>query len=274
MIPRRRLRLAGILVATLAAAAVPAGLAAGAGEALAAPGAGTATTPLGNAATSDQFAGYVDNPLGGLASMSDADVGTTHLAGYSVTPVHGLASASATFTVAAAACTKKDTADGAEYWAGVYTDTVSTAALVQTVCTTTGVTDNVEVVTQAQTSVITGAVVTGDTVVTSMLQSGSTTEAEVHDLTTGHSWYSSTPLDIGDTSIDIGTANDVDASGIPIPTFATLTLFHTTVNGDALGLEHPQKYNSVDGTAVLIKSGEVHTGQSGTRFSVRFVKAR
>ena len=61
----------------------------------------------------------------------------------------------------------------------------------------------------------------GDVVVASLFQSGSTTFAEIHDLTANVVWFANNNVNQGDTVVDIGTLSE--APGRWVPTFTTAT---------------------------------------------------
>jgi hypothetical protein len=196
---------------------------------------------------------------------------SSYLAGYQVTPAGGLASASDTFTVPKITCTAKDKSQSAIQWDGVYTDTLNTFALVATECLTSGPTYQYVFQTEAGSFVEPGAA-PGDTVVTSLFQSGSSTWAEIHDLTANLYWFADNPVNQGDTVVDIGTLNGT-FEGRPVPTYTTATLSNATVNGDYLGFDSPTQFNALNGGDLIAKAGKLKTNGSGSSFTVTFEHA-
>ena len=174
-------------------------------------------------------------PLGASAS--------TYLAGYQATPTGGLASASVTFTVPTVSCTATDKADSAMEWTGVYTNTLETEAFVDGFCESSGPIYSYVLATEAGSFVQPGAAA-GDVVVASLFQSGTSTRAEIHDLTNGQYWFDDNSINQGDTIVDIGTLTE--APEVPIPTFTKLKFTNATVNGDYLDLDSPDPVQHVE----------------------------
>jgi hypothetical protein len=195
---------------------------------------------------------------------------STYLAGYQATPTGGLASASVTFTVPTVSCTATDKADGAIEWTGVYTNTLETEAFVDGFCESSGPIYSYVLATEAGSFVQPGAAA-GDVVVASLFQSGSTTFAEIHDLTANAVWFANNNVNQGDTVVDIGTLSE--APGRWVPTFTTANFTNATVNGDYLGFESPTEFNALNGGDLLIKSGKLHTNGTGSVFSETFKHA-
>ena len=83
-------------------------------------------------------------------------------------------------------------------------------------------------------------------------QSGTSTGAEIHDLTNGQYWFDDNSINQGDTIVDIGTLTE--APEVPIPTFTKLKFTNATVNGDYLGFDSPTQYNTLNGGDLLIKA--------------------
>jgi hypothetical protein len=92
----------------------------------------------------------------------------------------------------------------------------------------------------------------GDTVVTSMFQTGTTEEAEVHDLTNGEYWYSdSSP--VPDSSVAIGAIGIAPCGdGFCIPDFGKLTFSNVQVDGDYFAFEPRGAYDEWSGQTKLI----------------------
>ena len=196
---------------------------------------------------------------------------STYFGGYQATPSGGLASASATFTVPTAKCTPTDVSADAIEWNGVYTDTLGAYAFVEDYCTPTGPAYDYNFKTNAGTLTEPGAA-PGDVVVTSLFQSATATEAEIHDLTTNAYWVAANSGNQGDTVVDIGTYNYA-AYGFPIPTFSKIKFSNATVNGDCLGFDSPTQVNAVSGATVLIQAGGLTTTAAGSSFTDKFLHA-
>jgi hypothetical protein len=199
------------------------------------------------------------------ASSSD------ELAGYQVSPTGGLASASDTFTVPKITCTKQDKSLGAIQWDGVYTNTLNTFALIATQCLTSGPSYSYVFQTEAGSFVEPGAA-PGDTVVTSLFQTGSSTWAEIHDLTAHAYWFADNSVNQGDTTVDVGTLNGT-FEGALVPTYTTTNFTNATVNGDYLGFDSPTQVNTLNGGDLIAKAGKLKTNGSGSSFSVTFEHA-
>jgi hypothetical protein len=195
------------------------------------------------------------------------------VAGYYFSPTGGLASASVTFTVPKVTCTKSDKSKDAVQYEGVYTLALDVYALVGTSCSSTGTSYQYYFSTKAGAFTEPGAA-PGDTVVTSLFQSGSSTFAEIHDLTANLYWVANNPVNQGDTAVALGALNGT-YTGVPIPTYTTVQFSNATVNGDYLGFDSPGQYNTVNSSdSVLIaKAGKLKTSASGSSFSVTFEHA-
>ena len=113
----------------------------------------------------------------------------------------------------------------------------------------------------------------GDVVVASLFQSGTSTWAEIHDLTANAFWFANNTVNQGDTVVDIGTYSEVSSSGRPVPTFTTANFTNATVNGDYLGFDSPTEVNALNGGDLLIKSGKLHTTGTGSVFTETFKHA-
>jgi hypothetical protein len=217
-----------------------------------------ATLAPTTAATAAENAPSLEKPFGASAS--------TYLAGYQVTPSYGLASASVTFTVPTITCSATDLADGAILYNGVYTDSRYNEAFAYAYCSPGGPVYHSELETGSGSFIYSSAA--GDVVVASLFQSGTSTVAEIHDLTAHENWISDTSGDRGDTVVDIGTL-----TGLPVPTFTKVKFTNATVNGDYLGFDSPTRYNTLNGGDLLIKSGALTTSATGSSFSDKFKAA-
>ena len=223
--------------------------------------------------------GAVGLALGAGAAAAPAAVASTasdssYLAGYQVAPTGGLASASVTFKVPAITCTSADDSAGAEVFLGVSIDNGTSdpanGAFVLPYCSTTGPAYYYAVQTPAGIIDAPGPAA-GDTVVTSLFESGSATYAEVHDLTSGASWHADDATNVGGTTIDEGSL--IQSPEYPVPTFTEIDFKHATVNGDYLGFDSPTQYNLLFEGAVLIKSEALTTTGGGSKFALKFENA-
>ena len=193
------------------------------------------------------------------------------LAGYQATPIGGLASASVTFTLPTMSCTANDTALHAQFYAGVYADTLDAEAVANGYCSPTGPAYAFALATGG--SAYEGSAAAGDVVVASLFQSRSSTYAEIHDMTNNEYWSIDDPNPVfSDTAIDIGTYS-AQGTDLPTPTFAKVKFTNATVNGDYLGFDSPSQFNRASAGVLLIKSGKLTTTATGSAFSDTFKKA-
>jgi hypothetical protein len=202
----------------------------------------------------------LEKPFGASAS--------TYLAGYQATPSYGLASASVTFTVPTITCTARDTADSVTLYSGVYTDNRYTEAFVYGHCPPSGPPLYFAQVQTPSSSLDYLGTAPGDVVVASLFQSGTSTVAEVHDVTAQRNWVSDSSENQGETVVDIGTY-----TGLPVPAFTKVKFTNATVNGDYLGFDSPTRYNTLNGGDLLIKSGALTTIGTGSSFADKFEAA-
>ncbi len=204
-------------------------------------------------------------------SVIEGASSSTFLAGYQASPNGGLASASVTFTVPTISCTATDKDDGAAEATGVYTDTFDAAAEVEAFCGSSG--PNYEYVLATDSGgFFPPGVAAGDVVVASLFESGTSTWAEIHDLTNGEYWFDNNSVNEGDTVVDIGT-DSFAANGVPVPTFPKIKFTNATVNGDYLGFDSPTQFNTLNGGDLLIKAGALTTNATGSSFSDTFKHA-
>jgi hypothetical protein len=194
-----------------------------------------------------------------------------NVAGYQATPPGGVSSASATFTIPKITCTKKQQAHHAQIELGVYTNDPVIFSRIGVGCTAGGPFYYYNVGTFS--GVITEPATAGDTVVTSLSDSPTASDAEVHDLTNHQYWISDYTSPYQQSTVDIGSYDYFSPLGIPIAPFPTVTLSNATVNGDYLGFESPTRYNASDGTVTLVKSGGLKTSAAGSSFSLTFEHA-
>ena len=203
------------------------------------------------------------HPLGASSS--------TNVAGYQSTPTGGLASASVTFTVPKVSCTTADKTKSAIEWNGVYTTSLSAYAFVAGICTSSGTKYDWVFATSAGPFDEPGAAA-GDVVVASLFQSGSSTFAEIHDLTANAVWVANNNVNQGDTVVDIGTES-FSADGNPVPTFSKIKFTNATVNGDYLGFDSPTQFNTLNGGDLVIKASALTTSATGSSFADTFKHA-
>ena len=120
------------------------------------------------------------------------------------------------------------------------TSTLGTFALAQESCSS-GIPDySFTVATPAGSASNLAGASPGDTVVASMFQSGTSTDADIRDLTSNTHWFESDPTNVGDTGIGIGAF----LNG-PVASFATTTMKNAQVNGQYLGFESPSQFKDV-----------------------------
>ena len=194
---------------------------------------------------------------------------SAYLGGFQAVPAGGLASASATFTIPTVHCTKSEDDDGARESNGVYTDSQSVVAWITVHCTTAGPQYDYQFSTPSGAFDEPNAK-PGDVVVTSLFESGSASYAEIHDLTNHDYWFASDPTDVGDTTVDLGTFNDLSVFDLPVADFGKVSFSSVTVNGDDLGFDSPTRFNAVSDSDVLIKTGGLSTTGAGSAFSATF----
>ncbi|HXW35915.1 MAG TPA: hypothetical protein VEJ87_15175 [Acidimicrobiales bacterium] len=191
------------------------------------------------------------------------------LAGYQIAPTGGLASASVTFTVPSFTCTTGEDNALAEQFDGVYTDQEPLYAFVTEQCYSSF---------GARYMYAFGAgtccyfsetgVAAGDVVVTSIFQSGSSTYAEIHDLTNGAYWFADSAGNLGFTTADIGSQVASEQGGEPAPNFKKIKFWNATVNGDYLGFDQPTQYDAYIGSDLAAESSSLTTNVNGSTFTV------
>jgi hypothetical protein len=186
-------------------------------------------------------------------------------AGYSATPLHGLASASATFTIPTLNCSSG--IDDPIYF-GPYTDNNSAAATSRLVCNGTTPTYTYWLLTAAGLVDEPGAAA-GDVVVTSVFQTGTWAEAEIHDLTNGEYWVADD--DAAGTATDVFIGDNEPYATASLPQFTPTTFSSVQVNGDYLGFENPSQYIINRGSGTLTTSSAL--SDNGSKFSVTFKKS-
>ena len=185
----------------------------------------------------------------------------TNFAGYVDTPSGGLASASVTFKIPVVNCAVTPNATVSE---GVITSSLGTWALAQESCSSGTPVSSFTVGTPAGSASDLAGASPGDHIVASMFQSGTSTDADIRDLTSGSHWFETDPTNVGDTAIGIGTY----LTG-QVASFAPITMSNAQVNGEYLGFESPSRYKDVS-THTLVASSALTTTARGTSFALTF----
>ncbi len=185
----------------------------------------------------------------------------SNIAGYVDTSSGGLASASVTFKIPLVDCTATPNATVSE---GVVTSTLRTWSLAQESCSSGTPVSSFTVGTPAGSASNLSGASPGDTVVASMFQSGTSTDADIRDVTSHSHWFETDPTNEGDTSIGIGAY----LTG-PVASFATIKMSNAQVNGEYLGFESPSRYNDVS-TRKLVTGSALTNTSRGTSFTLTF----
>jgi hypothetical protein len=202
-------------------------------------------------------------PVAVPAHQSDANVVAkdNYYAGWSATPLHGLASASATFKIPTLNCSSSN---GNQLYFGPFTN-VDTWSTIRLSCSGTTPTYSYWLSTPAGLVDEPGAAA-GDVVVTSLFQTSSYTEAEIHDLTNGQYWVAAD--DAGGTATGVSFGENEPYATAAIPPFTPVTFSQVQVNGDYIGFESPTQYNLNRGSGTLVSSGAL--SDNGSSFKVTF----
>ena len=185
----------------------------------------------------------------------------TNFAGYVDSPAGGLASASVTFKIPLVNCTATPNGAVSE---GVITNTLRTWALAQESCSSGTPAYSFTVGTPAGSASDLAGASPGDTIVASMFQSGTSTYADIRDLTSSSHWVQIDPTNVGDTGIGIGASLTQQ-----VATFPMTTMSNAQVNGEYLSFESPTRYKDVS-THTLVKSSALTTTAAGTSFTLTF----
>jgi hypothetical protein len=195
----------------------------------------------------------------GLASGS----ASTYLAGYTVSPSGGLASASTTFKVPALDCSSGNTYGQAFGVGDEPTDGAPvTLATVGLICSGGSATYAFFFQANGGTAFEESGVSAGDTVVASLSQTASQVEVEMHDITSGSYWFA-TNSPAPESTITIGSFPLFSGGQLGIAPFAKTTFSKTQVNGDYLSFVSPTKTNEKRSGATLISTGSIpHNGDS------------
>lgn len=205
----------------------------------------------------------------GVASPAFASAtGSATLAGYSATPTNGVASATATFRVPTIDCTS-GTTEGQFLGVGDPTTidtgsghTVLAAVFLRCIGTTPDYQCEAYV---NQTFDFQTGVNPGDTVETSMFQTGTQEGAETLDLTNGQH-CSDVTNPVPTTTIAAGLL--AEGIGTPIAPFGHSAFSSVQINGHHLSSESPTKYKLASGATTLAKPSAI--ASSGASFTVRF----
>jgi hypothetical protein len=198
--------------------------------------------------------------LAGQASAAPLVASSPYLAGYIATPGAGVASVSATFKVPTINCS-----DGNGYtqeWGiDVSSDTIFSA--VAGICNGAGAATYAYIVLANDDEVIEPGASPGDTVVTSGFETGTTTEADIHDLTNGTRYRENGSPVSALASVDIGGFNEGAT-----PPFTTTAFSKCQVNGQYLADESPVQYNQKSGHVTLVTSSRI--ARPGDGFKLTF----
>jgi hypothetical protein len=180
-------------------------------------------------------------------------------AGYILTPTHGVASVSTTFTVPTITCAA-GSGPGQSFgvW-GFDTQTAYVAeSAVQTFCSGTTPVYNFFILANSVHFTEPG-VGPGNKIVASYYETPGWTQATVHDLTSGVTWIANFATSFLPASqIDIG-AMSIPGNGRVAP-FGTAHFTKTQVNGDSLGFQSPAGFNWVGEHSHLLVSTTAITG--------------
>jgi hypothetical protein len=223
-----------------------------------------AAAALGALGVSASFAGPASaspaTPTNGQAQF---------FAGYQLSPPHGVASVSTTFTVPTITCTKSGAGQSYGVW-GFDTQTAWVgAAAVQTYCNGLTPTYNFYILANSANFTEPGAA-PGDTVVASFYETPGWTQATVHDLTRNYTWVADWAPDssyLPASNIWIGTQS-IPGNGY-VAKFGVVKFTKTQVNGDSLGFQSPTAFDWANIAANRIKvSTSAITG--GDSFTLAF----
>jgi hypothetical protein len=189
------------------------------------------------------------------------------MAGYYAAPIYGLASGSATFVVPAVRCASHEVA---YQQIGLFdidpTDIYSYKGLQASIEETCkGNTDQygVLVTENDQGTDLDGVLKAGDTIVTTMWQTGSLEFAQVHDLTNNRSWDAS-----GDTASDTQISFGIFPDGQDVGPFGKVTFSDVQINGNYLTFESASAYNLVSGSKTIIATSSI--AKPGDAFSLTY----
>jgi hypothetical protein len=188
------------------------------------------------------------------------------VAGYDATPSVGFASASATLVVPKLTCTSK-TVDAGQFFGLFDTDPTGgttgahAVSAVSVLCGSSGPTYEFFTYVAGNENAPTG-IKPGDTVVLSLVQTASTEQATVADLTTKETVTDSNSP-IPDSTIDIGAD-----STVPLEQFSKAAFTKVQVNGQYLNAVPSTQYNVLNGAKTLIKTSGI--ASPGDAFSVTY----
>jgi len=203
----------------------------------------------------------------GTGRVIDSATASTLMAGYYASPVFGLASGNATFVVPAMHCAAHQ--DGYQQ-IGLFdidpTDVFTyegTQAGIEESCKGSTDTYGVLVLENHQGVERDGVLKAGDTIATTMYQTGSLEFAEVHDLTNHQTWNAS-----GDTASDTQISFGIYPDGQDVAPFGKMTFSDVEINGDYLTFESASAYNLVSGSKTIIATSSI--AKPGNTFSLTY----
>ncbi len=199
----------------------------------------------------------------GLAAVPSS----AYLAGYTVTPSGGLASASTTFKVPALNCSSGNTYGQAFGVGDEPTDGApASVSLVGLICSGGSASYSFFIGTNGSINNEPG-VSAGDTVVTSLFQTASQVEVEAHDITSGYYWvFAASPTP--ETNVSIGSFPLFSGGQLGIAPFTTTAFTKTQVNGDYLSFVGPTRTNEKRGGTTLISASAIPV--NGDSFKLTF----
>jgi hypothetical protein len=208
------------------------------------------------------------------ANHSDANIvannavdTNNYAAGWQASPANGLASASATFTIPTITCSGNN---GNQLYFGWGADSGDTqlASTIQLSCDGTTPTYTYWLITPAGLVSEPGAAA-GDVVVTSIFQTATNMEAEIHDLTNGEYWVARA-AEAGNSGNPYLGFNEPYATAAIQP-FTQVDFTSVEVNGDYFGFENPTQFALNRGDGPLVQSSAL--ASYGSKFAVAFVKS-
>jgi hypothetical protein len=210
--------------------------------------------------------------LGRPLSAGKASVVATTMdfVGYVASPAAGVASMSVTFKVPTVTCP----ASGASAYVGLGVETYSAGAMMYIFCAGSGAAAEYAYdLSTPSGDEFEPAAAAGDTVVATIFETGSTTQAEIHDLTNGQFWLDADTSYAPYTYAWFGafTATDEDYQ---VPSFPAFAMSNAQLNGDFLGFESPAQYDdySAGSGDTVITAGSLKTTASGSSFKLTFKK--
>jgi hypothetical protein len=186
--------------------------------------------------------------------------------GYTAEPSAGVASASVSFTIPSVTCPANLGTGFVEIGPATY----SAAAYIYVYCPGSGAAAQYDYDLTTPSGQEFRPANAGDAVVATIFETGTTTQAEIHDLTNGQYWFDNYTSDAGDSEVYIGAFTDTAI--YEVPSFAPVTMSNVQINGDYLGFESPSQYNDSNPYThhVVIASSALKTAGGGSRFRLTF----